>query len=533
MMKKLLAAAFVAFLAFAPALAQNAGTVTNHAFAVGKGPNVQGYTSLLCGSAQLAVGQVAADPICRTIAGDLTLNAVGSTTLATVNPNVGTFGSATQCITTTQNAKGLTTAISAANCTPAIGSITGLGTGVAAALAINTGSNGAFAILGNAANFTNITAAGTFSGVLSGNAQYNALNLVNTDPGASASVVSVFGQSNAGSLLAASLSTAGGGNSLLEWTGTGGFAIANLNAAGNLALQTGAGPTNALYVTPTQSVVVSKSVFTPVSGTPLTVSKNTVTVPTNNTGEPPTVQIVAADNTVGSLQLSTFGTSGGSTIRLSQAGGTAASPTATAVSQFLGAFTANGFYTSGGPAYASGAGFVISSTENWTSTTTGTRVDLYAAPTGSTLTIAASIAGGVSIGDTVDPGAGSLTATAAIKSKGATQGVGYATGAGGTITQITSRATGVTLSKVAGDITLLAAVNAATSAATAVTITVTNTTVAATDNIVINQKSGTDKYMIFVTNVAAGSFQITWFTTGGVTNESPVFHFSVIKSVNS
>lgn len=532
MMKKFLAGLVAAFFATA-AFAQNAGTVTNHAFAVGKGPNVQGYTSLLCGSAQLAVGQVAADPICRTIAGDLTLNAVGSTTLATVNPNVGTFGSATQCITTTQNAKGLTTAISAANCTPAIGSITGLGTGVAAALAINTGSNGAFAILGNAANFGAVTSTGGYAATNNANSQFNAFTASNTDPGASASVVDTFATTNAGSFLMAALSTAGGGNAIVNWTGTGGLAIENQNATSALTFLTGAGPSQALRINSSQQVLVSTTNTTPVTGTPLTVSKNTAAAPTNNTGEPPTVQIVAADNTVGSLQLSTFGTSAGSTIRLSQAGGTAASPTATAVSQFLGAFTANGFYTSGGPAYASGAGFVISSTENWTSTATGTRVDLYAAPTGSTLTIAASIAGGVSIGDTVDPGAGSLTATAAIKSKGATQGVGYATGAGGTITQITSRATGVTLSKVAGDITLLAAVNAATSAATAVTITVTNTTVAATDNIVINQKSGTDKYMIFVTNVAAGSFQITWFTTGGVTNESPVFHFSVIKSVNS
>jgi hypothetical protein len=67
--------------------------------------------------------------------GDLTSNGTGTHTLATVNANVGTFGSATSCITTTQNAKGLTTAISAATCTPAIGSITGLGTGVATQLA--------------------------------------------------------------------------------------------------------------------------------------------------------------------------------------------------------------------------------------------------------------------------------------------------------------------------------------------------------------------------------------------------------------
>lgn len=57
--------------------AQNSGTVTNHAFAIGKGAGVAGYTSLLCGSAQLAVGQSAANPICQTVSGDLTLSAAG------------------------------------------------------------------------------------------------------------------------------------------------------------------------------------------------------------------------------------------------------------------------------------------------------------------------------------------------------------------------------------------------------------------------------------------------------------------------
>lgn len=142
MMKKFLAGLVAAFFATA-AYGQNAGTVTNHAFPIGKGPGIQGYTSLLCTSAQLAVGQAAADPICRTVSGDWTLSAGGVATLATVNGNVGTFGSATSCITTTQNAKGLTTAISAATCTPAIGSITGLGTGIATALGVNVGSAGA------------------------------------------------------------------------------------------------------------------------------------------------------------------------------------------------------------------------------------------------------------------------------------------------------------------------------------------------------------------------------------------------------
>lgn len=69
------------FVACAPAAFAQTGTVTNHAFALGKGAGVTGYTSLLCTSAQLAVGQAAADPICRTLTGDVTIDAAGVTAI--------------------------------------------------------------------------------------------------------------------------------------------------------------------------------------------------------------------------------------------------------------------------------------------------------------------------------------------------------------------------------------------------------------------------------------------------------------------
>jgi hypothetical protein len=120
----------------------------------------------------------------------------------------------------------------------------------------------------------------------------------------------------------------------------------------------------------------------------------------------------------------------------------------------------------------------------------------------------------------------SLAATAAITSSG-TAGVGYATGAGGVVTQGTSRTTGVTLDKTTGAITLFSAAGTTT----ATTFTVTNSTVAATDVIILNQKSGTDLYDLMVTAVAAGSFNLTFRTTGGTTTETPVFNFAVIKAV--
>lgn len=178
-MNFLRAIAFVLLLA-TPAAAQQS-TVTSGAYAIGRGPSVSGFTSLLCSAGQLAVGQAGA-PICRTVSGDWTLNAAGVATLATVNANVGAFGSATLCPTITVNAKGLITAASAATCTPAVGSITGLGTGVPAALALNIGSAGAPVVFngalgtpssGSGANLTALNASQLAAGTVP-NARINA-----------------------------------------------------------------------------------------------------------------------------------------------------------------------------------------------------------------------------------------------------------------------------------------------------------------------------------------------------------------------
>jgi hypothetical protein len=110
-----------------------------------------------------------------------------------------------------------------------------------------------------------------------------------------------------------------------------------------------------------------------------------------------------------------------------------------------------------------------------------------------------------------------------------TGGLGYATGSGGTVTQITSRTTGVALNKTNGAIELVSAAGTTSWQ----TFQVTNSTVAATDTVIVSQKSGTDLNMIHVTAVAAGSFNISFATTGGTTTEQPVFNFAVIKAVTA
>ena len=61
-----------------------------------------------------------------------------------------TYGSATQTPVFTTNASGQVSSVTNTTITPAVGSITGLGTGVATALAVNTGSAGAFVVNGGA-----------------------------------------------------------------------------------------------------------------------------------------------------------------------------------------------------------------------------------------------------------------------------------------------------------------------------------------------------------------------------------------------
>lgn len=69
----------------------------------------------------------------------------------------------------------------------------------------------------------------------------------------------------------------------------------------------------------------------------------------------------------------------------------------------------------------------------------------------------------------------------------ATAGLGYATGAGGTVTQLTDKSTGVTCSKVTCEITMN---GAALAANTTVSFALTNTAVAAADQLLCTHHSG-------------------------------------------
>ena len=111
-----------------------------------------------------------------------------------------------------------------------------------------------------------------------------------------------------------------------------------------------------------------------------------------------------------------------------------------------------------------------------------------------------------------------------------TDKAGYITGEGGTVTQATSKATAVTLNKKCGQITMNAA---ALAAATTVTFVLTNSTIAATDLLVLNHVSGgTAGAYLLNAQAAAGSVSINVRNvTAGSLSEAIVISFAVIKAV--
>lgn len=125
----------------------------------------------------------------------------------------------------------------------------------------------------------------------------------------------------------------------------------------------------------------------------------------------------------------------------------------------------------------------------------------------------------------------SLAVTGLLKSSG-TAGIGYATGAGGTIIQATNKSTGVTLSKTCGAITMN---NAALAAAAIVSFTLTNTTIAAGDVLILNHSAtGTVGSYLLNCQCGAGSavINVTNITVGSL-SEAIVISFVVIKAVTA
>lgn len=102
---------------------------------------------------------------------------------------------------------------------------------------------------------------------------------------------------------------------------------------------------------------------------------------------------------------------------------------------------------------------------------------------------------------------------------------------GGTVTQATSKSTGVQLDRQCGQITMN---NASLAATTSVSFTLTNSYIGASDIVDVNIASGAtaNSYMIVVDAVAAGSCRIhVRNLTAGALGEALVINFGVIKTL--
>ena len=122
-----------------------------------------------------------------------------------------------------------------------------------------------------------------------------------------------------------------------------------------------------------------------------------------------------------------------------------------------------------------------------------------------------------------------IFSTGGITSNSLSAGVGYSVGAGAAVIQGTNRATGVSINAMCGAVTLVSA--AGNTVPT--TFTMTNSAIAQPDVIILNQRSGTNLYNLEISNVQAGSCQITVWTTGGTVTEAPVINFAVFKAVQA
>ena len=113
-----------------------------------------------------------------------------------------------------------------------------------------------------------------------------------------------------------------------------------------------------------------------------------------------------------------------------------------------------------------------------------------------------------------------------------TDKAGYITGECGTVTQATSKATAVTLSKKCGQITMH---NASLAADTTVSFTLTNTTIVATDLLVLNHVSGgtAGSYLLNAQAAACSASINVRNVTAGALAEAIVIGFAVIKAVTA
>ena len=114
----------------------------------------------------------------------------------------------------------------------------------------------------------------------------------------------------------------------------------------------------------------------------------------------------------------------------------------------------------------------------------------------------------------------------------ASQEIGYSAAAQGTVTQATSKSTGVTMNKSMGRITMN---NASLAAGTSVTFTLTNSFISANDVVIASVSGGgtAGAYWPFVSSQASGSAVIGLYNnTAGALGEAVIINFAIIHGAS-
>ena len=221
---------------------------------------------------------------------------------------------------------------------------------------------------------------------------------------------------------------------------------------------------------------------------------------------------IGADAANAGSVLDSFG--GVPTAWLRRANGTGAAPTAVASADIIGRWNFSSYYTSGGPAYSTAPASVRAvATENHTSTAQGAKLVWSTTANGSA----------------TPSDYWTLDQDGSLKGLGA---LGYATGAGGTVTQATSKSTGVSLNKLSGSITMH---NASLGTGTVVSFVLANSFIAAGDVLILNHVSGgTLGHYFLNARCGAGSATIDVIQhSGGALGEAIVIGFVLIKGATA
>lgn len=359
-------------------LTNNAGTLANTA----AGTN-----------GQLFLGVTAGEPNWGTMSGDGSITNTGVFTAASTIVAGGPTGSATVTPIISYDAKGRLITVTSATITPAVGSITGLGTGVATALGTNIGTAGSFVVNGGALGSP--SSAGTMPAFTLGNTVSGGGNQINN-----VLIGTVTPLPGAFTTLTASTSvtspidyggSAAGSTKLINGTSNGSpsSAFLNLQSAGQFTSFGNTSPKTYLdlneNLTSSPALVVSTSLS----------------------------RLQAADTLSGGLEFVSYNSTSarGNIISGAVAAGTSASPTATGTGGITQAMYNMRGYGWTGSAWAAGGLWLIQNAETWDGTHQGTNMDWYTTPLASTaITFSMRLqpSGGLSIGATTDPGVGGL-----------------------------------------------------------------------------------------------------------------------------